>query len=304
MSDNREKGNVLVIAMIISAGMLVAAVEVSMFVASTIRQARAIDHTLVAGYAAESGVESALYQIRKTEGFTELRPDSYTSSPTIYSIDGRDASWSFLKKNPDDQEKFSPTVKKITKSRLREQESLDIHLWTQGSSGISSRLSDFNTMTVQWKRSQCQDTSVSPWIEATALAFGISGSTSGSTIQWIEGVPGQGPTVAKQFKSSDSSTPRSITFAMPTFLPEGQSLDNKGMTLRIKPFFCSLRGAEIFFQKSDGTILAIPNYYFIRPTGTFGSISKDLQAIMPSYPGATGIFDYLLFSDEAIEKIE
>lgn len=310
MSDNRHKGNVLIIAMIIAAGMLVAAVEVSMFVASTIRQARAIDHTLVAQYAAESAAENALHQVRK-EGRATLRDDT-KQSPSLYYVDARDASWSFLpigaSSGDSDTNKFNATVQKITKSRLYEQESLDIHLWAQSPSGFSANLNgvntlnDFATMTVQWKKTQCQDPGGAPWIEATALAFSLSGSTSGSTIQWND--TDQKAVITKQFKSPSSATSMSIPFTMTAFLPDGLSSDNKGLTLRIKPFFCSLRGVEIFFQKSDGSILAIPNYYFIRPTGTFGSISKDLQVIMPSYPSATGIFDYLLFSDEAIEKVE
>lgn len=313
MSDNRHKGNVLIIAMIIGAGMLVAAVEVSMFVASTIRQARAIDHTLVAQYAAESATENALHQVRK-EGRTTLRSDMQDTalaasgvSRYFYTEDGRDARWSFLNSGGTlDTNKFDTIVRKVTISRLREQESLDIHLWAQDPSGFSANLNgvntlnDFATMTVQWKKSQCQDPdpSMKPWIEATALAF----SLTGNTIQWNDTL--LAPVITKQFKSPNPATSMSIPFTMAAFLPEGQSLDSKGLTLRIKPFFCSLRGVEIFFQKSDGTILAIPNYYFIRPTGTFGSISKDLQVIMPSYPSATGIFDYLLFSDEAIGKFE
>lgn len=309
MSDKRHKGNILIIAMIIGAGMLVAAVEVSMFVASTIRQARAIDHTLVAQFAAESATENALHQVRKefpVTGRTTLRSDMQDTalaasgaSRYFYTEDARDARWSFLNSGGIlDTNKFDTTVRKVTVSRLREQESLDIHLWAQNASGFSSNLNDFATMTVQWKKTQCQDPGGAPWIEATALAF----SLSGSTIQWND--TDQKAVITKQFKSPDPTTSMSIPFAMAAFLPEGQSLDSKGLTLRIKPFFCSLRGVEIFFQKSDGTILAIPNYYFIRPTGTFGSISKDLQVIMPSYPSATGIFDYLLFSDEAITKVE
>lgn len=310
-SCNMQKGNVLIIAMIIGAGMLVAAVEVSMFVASTIRQARAIDHTLVAQYAAESATENALHQVRKefpATGRTTLRSDMQDTALAVsgasryfYTEDGRDARWSFLNSGGTlDTNKFNAAVQKITKSRLREQESLDIHLWKQDASGFSSTLNDFATMTVQWKKTQCQDPdpNMKPWIEATALAF----SLTGNTIQWNDTL--LAPVITKQFKSPGSATSMSIPFTMAAFIPEGQSLDSKGLTLRIKPFFCSLRGVEIFFQKSDGTILAIPNYYFIRPTGTFGNISKDLQALMPSYPSATGIFDYLLFSDEAIEKVE
>lgn len=271
--------------------MLVAAVEVSMFVVSTIRQARAIDHTLVAFYAAESGSESALHQIRK-EGRITLRDDS-KQSPPFYRADGRDARWSF---GASDDDKFSPTVKKITGTLLGEQQSLDIHLWTHGANEFSAENSQFKTMVVRWQKEECAE-GRTPWIETTGLTFDVTGRR----MSWRD-MP-----LKKDFQQPAQDTPKSVTVDLASFLDQGVQLTQGiAMTLRVKPFFCALRGFEISFPKKDtpAELMPIPNYYLIRPTATFGGVSKELQVIMPKNPSATGIFDYTLFSEEKIEKIE
>ncbi|MEK7122616.1 MAG: hypothetical protein AAB855_02045 [Patescibacteria group bacterium] len=297
MNDKRQKGNVLILAIILGSGMLVAAVEVSMFVVSTMRQARTLDRTLVAFYAAESGVENALHQVRK-EGRTTLRNDSLNSPETIYAIDGRDARWTFdgadVVGSPD-ADKFSSSVQKITKTLLGEHQSLDIHLWKRDGSGLEAQNNQFKTMIVRWQSQSCAPGNT-PWIETTGLTFAVSGGTVG----WND-VP-----LKKDFQKPPDDTPNAVTVDLSAFLQSGERLSGKAMTLRVKPFFCALRGLEVSFPKKDTPteLVSIPNYYLIRPTATFGGVRKELQVIMPSHQSATGVFDYTLFSDEKIEKVE
>lgn len=291
MNDKRQKGNVLILAIILGSGMLVAAVEVSMFVVSTIRQARALDRTLVAFYAAESGVENALHQVRK-EGRSTLRADSLSSPEAIYTINGRDGRWTF---GAPDEDKFSPNVQKITKTLLGEQQSLDVHLWKRQGSGFEAQDNQFRTMVVRWQSQSCTP-GKTPWIETTGLTLAVSGGTIG----WND-VP-----LKKDFQKPADDSPNRVTVDLSTFLRSGEQLSGKAMTLRVKPFFCALRGLEISFPKKDAPseLVPIPNYYLIRPTATFGGVSKELQVIMPSLSSGTGIFDYTLFSDEKVEKVE
>lgn len=278
-------------AIIMGSGMLVVAVEMSMFVASTIRQARSIDRTLVAQYAAESAVEDALHQIRK-EDRTTLREDTKRSA-SLYTIDAHDATWSFMDGStpPFPNTKFSPTVKKITKSRLGEQQSLDVHLWTHEGGQFAAQSSDFVTMKVAWKKADCGADEM-PWIETTALTLAVPGTT----LRWNDDA-----TIKKDFQRPADGA-NSVTVQLSSLMSDG----GDSLSLRIKPFFCSLRDVEISFPKegSPTELIPIPNYYLIRPSATFGDVTKELSVIMPRLSGVTGIFDYLLFSDEKIEKVE
>lgn len=289
-----SKGTVLIIAMIIGAGMLVVAVEVSMFVASTIRQARSIDHTLVAQYAAESGVESALHQIRKEER-TTLRDDTRSSSE-LYTVDKRDAQWTFVKDCQSCPEKFSPTVKKITKTTFGEQQSIDIHLWNE-EDGFSAIPAGMSTLNISWKKEKCAEEEDVPWIETTGVVF----SVSDRAFQWNDS---RGMT--KDFRSPTGDN-REVAVPLSSLVPDvPEGISGNGLTLRIKPFFCTLRDVEFSFPDKDRAenLISIPNYYLIHPSGTFGTVRKDLQVVMPKYSGTTGVFDYLLFSENKIDKSE
>lgn len=277
-------------AIIMGSGMLVVAVEMSLFVASTIRQARSIDRTLVAQYAAESAVEDALHQIRK-EDRTTLREDT-RAGQALYTIDGRDAQWTFEKNRPTCcVEKFSSLVQKIMKSHLGEQQSLDVHLWTHADGQFAAQSSDFVTMKVAWKKADCGEDEV-PWIETTALTLAVPGTT----LRWNDDA-----TIKKDFQRPADGA-NSVTVQLSSLVSDG----GDSLSIRIKPFFCSLRDVEISFPKegSPTELIPIPNYYLIRPSATFGDVTKELSVIMPRFSGVTGIFDYVLFSDEKIEKVE
>lgn len=59
------KGSALLLAILVMAGVTAAGIGMSSLVISEIRQARNLDNAVVAYYAAESGIEDGLYQLRK-----------------------------------------------------------------------------------------------------------------------------------------------------------------------------------------------------------------------------------------------
>ncbi|MDP2631079.1 MAG: hypothetical protein Q8P56_06790 [Candidatus Uhrbacteria bacterium] len=292
----KQKGSALLISVIIASALLIVGVEVSMFVVSTIRQARSIDQTLVASYAAESGVESALHQIRK-EGRTTLRADTQTS-PALYSVDGCNGScptWTFKKGNGIDPEKFNTSVDTITKSFLGEQEAIDIHLYTTDDAGFTVVTDRMANMVVSWKSHVCASDSDVPSIETTAESWPLTSHI----VEWNK---------SSTLKDFQKAAPDALTVTVPLsqLIPSDQTLSTTGITLRVKPFFCSLREISITFPDKDNAALlvGIPNYVRIAPLGTFGSSQKTLTVLAPQKSGVTGIFDFALFSEEMVDKKE
>lgn len=305
-----QRGSALLISVIITSSLLIVGVEVSMFVVSTIRQARSIDQTLVASYAAESGIESALHQIRR-EGRTTLRtdtidtPDNYYKDDTTKLADNKNARWTFTKKNPADPtkmildgEKFNMTVTTLTKSFLGEQEAVDIHLYTTDDTGFTTVTGQMRDMIVSWKRHTCAQSDQLPWIETTAVTWPLNGKT----VQWQSSATSA---IRKNFQQAVDET-QSIIVPLKALIPPDQSLGTTGMTLRVKPFFCTLRNVSISFLSDDTpqTLVPIPNYVHIAPIGIYGSSQKTLSVLTPQKGGMSGIFDFALFSDELIDKKE
>lgn len=62
-----QNGNVLLLALLVMAGLISAGVGIGAIVLNEIRQARNIDFSIVAYYAAEASIENALYKLRKEE---------------------------------------------------------------------------------------------------------------------------------------------------------------------------------------------------------------------------------------------
>lgn len=294
----KERGSILVMAIILSSGVLVVSIEVGLFVVSAIQQAKNIDQTIVAHYAAESAVENALEQVRK-EGRTTLRTDSQ-DSPPLYKVDNRDARWTFKNGLSVDATKFSSTVDVLTKTAIAEQQAVDVHLYNADSSSLGQSAI---TMQVSWKASQCQQSGQNaaddvPWIETTGLAWNVAGTT----ITWDNNA-----LVKKDFQTPQTGMQFVNIDLQKLFAPN--NLGTQGVTLRIKPFYCSLKNVSIaFYKTSDQTqlntanLMAIPNYYLIKPTGSFGGVKKDIRVLVPQKGGASGIFDFVLFSDETVNK--
>lgn len=62
---NHQQGTVLLLALLVMAGVVAAGAGVGTLVISELRQSRQLDQAIVAYYLAESGIEDALFQLRK-----------------------------------------------------------------------------------------------------------------------------------------------------------------------------------------------------------------------------------------------
>ena len=81
---------------------------------------------------------------------------------------------------------------------------------------------------------------------------------------------------------------------------------NKPMIVRVKAYFCDLTGVKLtLFKDLDGTgdQLDIPNYFYINPKGVYMGVTRDeLKSSFAAYDAASGVFDFVLFSQEQVVK--
>lgn len=91
-----KRGVILVFTMILMAVLLSTAIGLSFFVISDINQAKAVDDSIIAYYAADAGMERSLYSVIKQgafESMEELKSDSYLYSTGEPLLESK-ASWS------------------------------------------------------------------------------------------------------------------------------------------------------------------------------------------------------------------
>ncbi len=81
----RQRGTVLLMALIIMSGVVISSMGVGSLIVSSLQQSRSLDNGITAYYAAESGVEDGLYAVRHQDTL----PASVTTARTL----GNNATW-------------------------------------------------------------------------------------------------------------------------------------------------------------------------------------------------------------------
>ena len=80
---------------------------------------------------------------------------------------------------------------------------------------------------------------------------------------------------------------------------------NKNYRVRVKALYGDVDDLEIKLFSLDnkhGQQLVFPNYLNIKATGSYRGANQSLSAEMPRYAPTLGLFDYVLFSEEILEK--
>ena len=286
-SKFKERGSVFVMTLIITSGMLVIGIEISMLLISSIKNARAIDAGLAARYAAESALENGLYQLRKEERET-LRLDQGTVGK---------ASWSFQSVNPVGTIRFSPTIPLLYKPVLSKDSVVQFSLYTPNGNGTAA-IPGLEKIELTWESidDQCANAEPKqvPGIEISVIKW------DEGPIDWSD----QKAQIYKSFLQKDSFLNSKL--AELTFNDLEPGLSAKPMAVRVKAYFCDLKGLKIRFPKQGDptTSVQIPNYFLLLPVGVFGTIQQDLQAILPKKDTISDIFDFTFFSEQKVVKTQ
>jgi len=274
--------------LIIGSGIMIVSAEFALFVVSSIRQARSIDHSTIASYAAESGIESGLHQVRK-EGRTILRKAK--------SADGEFPSgmgWTL--ENTADATRFKNSITVLEKTLLQKNETVEFGLYRIDGNGMKG-VQNLESLRLAWISSPCPyadqcEGSPNPQFEV-------------SIVVWEEGaVDWSSAQVVKEFL--DPGDAKTVILPIGELVPKGSGGQPKPMLVRIKALFRDVQGTVATIHSDLGANsnpLEIPNYFLFQPQGSFRTISQSMyRAIVPGKDSAGGIFDYVLFSEEQVKK--
>lgn len=282
-------------SLLIGSAITIVGVEISMFVISSLRQSRTIDHSAVAYYAAETGAESLMHQVRKEDltSFANLRKKTET-------IEG--ATWSVAEYIESDTVVgvFRDSAKELQRAALSASDSIQISLYKKDGQGYTA-IPDLKSLKVAWSTEACGEQR--PSIELTAIEF-----SGGATIDWnspntqlkkdIQIAPVDDPST--ELNEADSKE------AYFNLVKDDGTLINKPMIVRIKGYFCDLSGVSLtLFSDLDGsgTQLDIPNYFYINPKGVFSGVARtELKSIFAADTAASSVFDFVVFSQDQIVK--
>ncbi len=312
-----QRGSIVVLGLLIATGIIVISAELALYVASALRQARTIDSSTLAYFSAESGVENALYQIRKSTTFTGVL------SETKKDLDK--GKWSFLENDSAttpriDVQKFSNTTDRLEKSFFERDSTIQVPLYetTMASGNVSGmkELANVKTIKISWDDMICQNEcsgpnntdciKQTPWFESTAIE--LTGDGTGK-IKWKEDQQLVNQQVKKDFRKVNAGAHEIVIPLCKSSDPtSGQiektdcsSFTSKPYLVRIKPYFCDLQKAVITIHSDGGATSdpqKIPEYYVVNPQGSYGGITSSVRAFVPKDEHMSGLFDFSLFSEE------
>ena len=295
------KASILVMTLIIASGIMIVGAEFSLFVISAIRQARTIDQSVIASYAAESGIESGLFQIRQ-EGRTTLRKSasSQAKPKDDTTLEEFPAGMTWTLENvagPPIVTRFNNAVQILEKSVLKKNESVQLALYETTQTGLE-KVSDLASVKIAWSAYACAaDAPIDqrPWYEISVIQW------NGGGVDWSSAE------VKKDFLEVGDLTPgvpaHEVVYSFG--LKPGETVQNP-MLVRIKPLFCDIIGMEVTLHSDVGGTsvpsLKIPNYFLLVPEGSYQTISQRGRVIFPAKSSASGVFDFVLFSEEKVQK--
>lgn len=283
------RASVLVMTLIIGSGIMIVSAEFALFVVSSIRQARSIDQSVIASYAAESGIESGLYQVRKEgEGTPTLRK---TKSTDQEFPDGM--SWTL--ENTASATRFKNSITRLEKSLLQKNETVEFGLYRVDGNEIKG-VDNLKSLRLAWIASPCPyadqcEGSPHPQFEASIVVW------NGGAVDWSSAQ------VVKEFL--DPGDESSVVLPIGDLVAQGEGDKSKPMLVRIKALFRDIQGSVVTIHSDLGANsnpLEIPNYFLFQPEGSFHSISQSAyRAIVPGKEAASGIYDFVLFSEEKVK---
>lgn len=276
----KQKGAVLIMALVITSGILILGSELVLFVLNSLQYGRSVDYSLVAQYAAESGVENAMWQIRK-EGRPSLDTDRTKVS---LNDDEQNYGWSFLNDTTIDSSKFSTSINRVEKMFLQENASVQVSLYTESVGGIAG-VQDMNFLKVSWESESCAPDGQRPWIET-------------NMVQWADGSTTEAQ-VKKDFQQPLDSDKRFVVVNFDSYDMAGEPV-----IVRVKTMFCDLSRFTLTLHKTeiDDMVIPIPNYIVANPSGTYRRFQQNSKVVFPQKNALSNMFDFVLFSEDPVQK--
>lgn len=281
------RGSVLIMTLIITSGMLMIGIEFSTFIASAIRASRNSDRALIARYAAESALESGLYELRKDEHTVLIN-----TKETIGS-----ASWTYEDDAQHiDPNKFSQSIPAFYKSLAAKDSVTQFGLYTITEQG-TGKVENLKTLLISWDGidANCTQSQQPPGIEVSVLGW------NAGAVDWSSA------DVHKVFKQAETIATKSAEIDLSLILDsQNQPVSDGPLVARIKPYFCDLSHVKISLPDPNDVnkTIPIPNYFLLNPLGVATTVQQNVQAIVPAQGSISDIFDFALFSDEQITKAQ
>lgn len=273
-----HEGNVLLLALLVMAGIMTAGLGIGAIILNEIRQARNIDFSALAYYAAEAGVEQALYKLRKEEAVL-VCPAGICDVNGFCTLGGNEPCL----KNNGTLSNSSFWTRVVTDKewqiygKIKKDETLQVDLYDPDgttSAGVES-------LKIEWTPN-CAPPAVSNF-EVGYIVWNPATGWAADT--------------EKRFKYSSLVAP---------VINNGFSAA-KSYRVRIKSLYCDASNVIVTVWGNDNANapqVQIPARIVLNSTGQYVNLRQAIKMTMPRKSPMSGLYDYVLFSECSLVKGE
>ncbi len=272
--DARSRGNVLLMALLVMSGVLIVGASLGTISLLSLRQARAIDDSVVAFGAAESGAEQTLYQIRRagTPSATLAANPRDDSSPALSGVPmGNGSSWS----------RSLAANETTVFASIPKEKTYEVVLWDPDAPSSPAGVESL----------------AFSWNDACGGTSGLEVLTAG----WDPAASGSfAPIVAFHGDSP------ALTFLhAATRVIDNDFASGKAYRVRLRAKTCDITDLAISAYRADnatGGQVPIPSRISIGATGTYHASRQALELRLPRLQPLSGAFDFVIFSQCSLLK--
>lgn len=271
-----EDGNVLLLALLVMAGIMTAGLGIGTIILNEIKQARNIDFSTVAYYAAEAGVEQAIYKLRKENAVLNC-PVGVCGANGFCSGGEKEACFSTT---GDLSNQSSWTRTAINKEwqiygKIEKDNSMQIDFFDPENAVAAG----VESVKIEW-----MPNCVAPAVSIIEVSY-VSWDPS---VGWLE-------ETERKFKYTAFESPAKINGFTST----------KAYRLRIKSFFCDISNVIITAwgaDNADPPQIEIPARIILNSTGKYSVVRQAIKVTMPRKSPMSGLYDYVIFSECSLVK--
>ncbi len=275
-----QRGSVLLYSLLVITLLTAIAITVSIIVVNEIKLSAASANATMAYYAAESGIERGLYEVK-------INRDSAALTSTLNTIQGFTADHDFVNNadyanDQSDQESSSITNEFIVHNNYTQADYYDVD------DPLDTTLPD-NTIvkSIEIKNGDTTNPDSSSWAEVSWTAWDDSGTLLASD------------RARKIIGPSDLEDPGWTINDLDVF--DG---DPVGYRIRIRALFGDLSSLTVVPYDTFGSQITdqLPSHIRIKSVGERNNFKQSLTATVPWKVPLFGLYDYVLFSEGEIMK--
>lgn len=260
-------GSILVMSVLILSGILGVGISISTIVLNQLRQAKNLDFSIMAYYAADSATEDALYKIRKLGKNAKDLNESYTTG-----VFANGAQW----------ERAVASTTPFT-GLLRKNRPVILNLYDSTEDCGQAR-----RVTYTWDDLTSGESD--PDLEVTYYPWNVTGGM-------IKVLPDRGE------QEIYRSPPEPPVRPGPWTATSSPLLAYTCYTIRVKPLYDDANVTiRTYSDLGCNNHIGIPSFLTINALGEFRGAKQRLNTIVLKDAPLSNIFEFVLFSEEAIEK--